>query len=500
MEPTSAQGSMDPSTHAVLRTTPGNPFTPLHTALYIAAWLLVMVQGWGARIGSDPTTWLYDPAGTAARIVTRDLEFAEANSRAGEASLVGTYLSTSYDDALAAAIAMHLDAGTVVANRVDTGQEPLDQLDRVNARLAILYAEAGNPIETRLRVGDVNHDVLRAALAVVYAEQAESQSMAALGDEAIVDLAGMGIEDWFLERAAIRVLLRAGENETAARVIETIDTRGRALQRRNVFLTSINFAMIAIGLIAFVGLVRRRTSLNAGPSCGAPPWSSSLGFAVMVRADFWNRLLFASLVDLGTRLSNPTWLDPFYTWGSLIASLPLFWLAYRYLFKSSWQPVASTLGVSATKFRSASVLRITAAVIAINLAGVSAIAWGSYWLGYGGGWAEGLDETLLFGTTTEVVQSCIDYLVTTPVAEELLFRGLLFYTLRHRLGATAAAFASALFFSAIHFYSLPGFLMTFWSGFVWALSFEYARSLLPGIVAHSFYNLLFVAGMLFIYR
>jgi membrane protease YdiL (CAAX protease family) len=88
----------------------------------------------------------------------------------------------------------------------------------------------------------------------------------------------------------------------------------------------------------------------------------------------------------------------------------------------------------------------------------------------------------------------------TPAFEELAFRGLLYFSLRHRLGPVAAATLTAGFFAGLHFYSLPGFLMTFWSGFVWALAFERAGSLLPGIGAHALYNGLYVAGLLLAYR
>jgi membrane protease YdiL (CAAX protease family) len=42
--------------------------------------------------------------------------------------------------------------------------------------------------------------------------------------------------------------------------------------------------------------------------------------------------------------------------------------------------------------------------------------------------------------------------------------------------------------------------MTFWSGLVWALAFERLRSVLPGIGAHAVYNLLYVAGLVLVYR
>ncbi len=65
---------------------------------------------------------------------------------------------------------------------------------------------------------------------------------------------------------------------------------------------------------------------------------------------------------------------------------------------------------------------------------------------------------------------------------------------------SSASGLSAAFFSSLHFYSLPGFLATLWSGTVWALVLERSRSLLPAIAAHSIYNLLYVADIVLVYR
>jgi hypothetical protein len=123
-----------------------------------------------------------------------------------------------------------------------------------------------------------------------------------------------------------------------------------------------------------------------------------------------------------------------------------------------------------------------------------------YWLGVSGVWSEGLDETLIFGTALEATMSSLDYVVWTPLFEEILFRGLVFFTLRSRMGGVQAAAFSSLLFGVVHFYSFPSFLMTFWSGFVWAMVFERGRSLVPSIFAHSVYNVMFVLGTLLVYR
>ena len=107
---------------------------------------------------------------------------------------------------------------------------------------------------------------------------------------------------------------------------------------------------------------------------------------------------------------------------------------------------------------------------------------------------------IAWGDRGEALFSAADYILWAPAMEELAFRGLLYYSLRHRLGPLTAAIVTAGFFAGLHFYALPGFLMTLWSGLVWALAFERLRSLLPGIGAHAVYNGLFVAGLVLLYR
>ena len=143
---------------------------------------------------------------------------------------------------------------------------------------------------------------------------------------------------------------------------------------------------------------------------------------------------------------------------------------------------------------------VAISALAIDLLGTTALGWASLSYGFAGHWAEGLDETFIWGSAREVIEAGIDYLVWTPIFEELFFRGLVYATLRTRYGAVTSALASATFFSVIHFYALSGFLTTFWSGFVWAFAFERARSLLPGVIAHSVYNLFYVLGIVLVYR
>ncbi len=430
-----------------------NPFSTRATALYAAAWLLVMIQGWGAQIGSDPTSWLQDPARTAARVIDRDLELASAVERVEQGRDLRRRLYGSFEEVLDASIWIQRDAANAVASRVETGLESPERLLRANARLSVLLAEAGRLDEAFEVAGSSRADELEAA------------------------------------KLALAISLRheAGEG------------RGARLLRRSDMMTAANMLMVAAGALVLIALARGTLPLRS-PVPLVVPWSSALGFAVMVRADFWNRFYFLTLAYLGESPSNSDWIGPFYSWGTLIASLPMLWLVYRHLLTPASGALLEPFGLNIQSLRLRRIAPIVGAVVAINFLGTTALAWGSWGLGFEGHWAEGLDEILIWGSTREVVETSIDYLLLTPLLEELLFRGLLFFTLRNRFGAWNAALMSSLFFSAVHFYSLPGFLMTFWSGFVWAIGFERARSLFPGIAAHAIYNLFFVAGILLIYH
>ena len=430
-----------------------NPFSNLATSLYAIAWLMVMFDGWGGHIGTDHTSWLQDPAATAARVIDRDLELASAIERLEFGREFRRGLYGSFEQVLDASIAIQADAANAVANRVEMGQESHDLLLITNARLSVLLAEADRVVE-----------------ATEVAERSRTEE---------VDAA----------QSALTISLHGPEGEE----------RGARWLVRSDMMTAANALMIAAGALVVLALARGKIRLRAATPL-AVPWSMALGFAVMVRADFWNRLYFLSLAYLGESPASADWLGPLYTWGTLIASLPLLWLVYRHLLTPASGSLLQPFGLDRPSLRLRKMAPIAGAVVAVNFLGTSALAWGSWALGFEGHWAEGLDETLIFGTTLEVIETSVDYVLLTPLIEELMFRGLLFLTLRNRFGAFNAALLSSLFFSGVHFYTLPGFLMTFWSGFVWAAAFERARSLLPGIAAHGIYNLFFVAGIVLIYR
>src|SRR5207249_4754609 len=87
-------------------------------------------------------------------------------------------------------------------------------------------------------------------------------------------------------------------------------------------------------------------------------------------------------------------------------------------------------------------------------------------------WTEWLDEDLVWGTVPVVGTSIVEYVVMAPVFEEMVFRGLLFATLRRRFGWIGSAVISTAVFAAAHAYGALGFASVFWTGVLWAWAYE----------------------------
>jgi uncharacterized protein len=77
--------------------------------------------------------------------------------------------------------------------------------------------------------------------------------------------------------------------------------------------------------------------------------------------------------------------------------------------------------------------------------------------------------------------------IVAPIVEEVVFRGLLYGWLRHRLGIAASVTLSALAFAGVHGIAIliPALAVT---GVILALVYERSRSLWPPIIVHGIFN------------
>ena len=91
----------------------------------------------------------------------------------------------------------------------------------------------------------------------------------------------------------------------------------------------------------------------------------------------------------------------------------------------------------------------------------------------------------LWGLAITVVSACL----LAPVAEEILYRGVLFGSARNRLGVVPAALLSSAVFAILHFYDSYGLASVGVFGFSCALLYSGTGSLSSGIALHMLYNI-----------
>ncbi|MBI1422550.1 MAG: CPBP family intramembrane metalloprotease [Gammaproteobacteria bacterium] len=302
---------------------------------------------------------------------------------------------------------------------------------------------------------------------------------------------------WASDQLRLRIAMKLGDNRLASFLRDRIETRGAQLRLHVLQLALTVSILIGVGLFF---LVRYRTLFLPSPwerSILNQPWSAVEGFAVTVRAAVYGLLIFVGLHLISTQFFRPS---IFTMWSTLFASLPMLLLIHIHLLKPRGLTLAKAFGLSLWQPGLRQFFLITLALLAMDMLGQMLIGWGTWKLGLGDHWAAGIQEKLVFGPQATVIWSTINIVLWTPIMEEIGFRGLVYTTLRSRLGPTLAIVVSATLFSALHLKSVAGFLSIFWSGLLLAYAYERYHSLLPGIVMHSVGNLLYLGTILLFYR
>ena len=95
-----------------------------------------------------------------------------------------------------------------------------------------------------------------------------------------------------------------------------------------------------------------------------------------------------------------------------------------------------------------------------------------------------LGDAGMWGLVFAVISACL----LAPLAEEILYRGVLFGSLRNRIGVVPGALLSAAVFAILHFYDGYGLVSVGMFGFSCALLYSGTGSLATVIVLHVLYN------------
>jgi membrane protease YdiL (CAAX protease family) len=356
----------------------------------------------------------------------------------------------------------------------------------VELQLAILEGEAGrrDRLREKLDAWDVRPDPFPLMASMVSA--AYLPGAADVSEDAVEQLPGDSYP-WFGEQLALRIALRRGDQAAAAAIIDERLERTEALSRRVRALTAIEVGIIVATTVAVVLLlVRRRVRLA---SAQIPPvWSAGDGARVLLHGAALQVVLLAALYVV-SELADSAVLNAL-TWPwSNVLFLPMLVLARQQLMRPAGLRFSDALGLSLDPGMRGRLVLISIALTGVGLLGDWMGSAFAARFGLTSHWTEWFDEDMVWGEGGDAAVGVLSAVVAAPFFEEVVFRGLLFATLRRRYGAVFSAFASALIFAVAHGYGWVGLLSVLWSGALWALSYERTRSLVPGMIAHAAVNL-----------
>ena len=420
----------------------------------------------------SPLAELERPAESLERLVTRELDLRAA-MRGGPRWEWRLYRALSGDDEPLAT------AGDWYAELVEQTDSPIAELHR-----AIILGETDRTAEAReaieaLGAGAAPRERMAAWATAAYVGPPPA---AGAGRALIAEIDRLPAT-WFTDTLVRRIAARIGDAQARAQAEAATLARGRALLLRARSLMAISLALLAAGALAIVWMLARRRSPRVARAPLPPIWGFADGYALFVRGLGAPQAIALVAFIVLRRESG------FGTVLGMAADLPLFWWVIHYLRRRDTS-MRATFGLVPRRDGWAPLLGATLALIAVALVSDTLIDVVSRLLHLKTHWTDGFTEELLWAGRRRVVLSIIDATAWAPVVEEILFRGLLYATLRTRIGVAESALLSAIIFTLPHGYSIAGSASVLVSGLLWAVAYERTRSLLPGLFAHAVNNLL----------
>ena len=465
-------------------------YSPIVTGL-LAVLLLAMIGVSVAR-PTDDSEELERPVATAVRVHEQMLSLGAVNGQGWWAWLRGWSVDLPADPAGEALLAYQQ---TITTKGVDVrAGAPL------HARRAVLLAHAGRAAEARE--------------AVAAAERADPSTTSTLGkvlgygmlaqpgeptavevDSAVAALAvpGFGSEGWTADELRLSVHRRRGDTDQASAIQAGMYQRTRRLLRGSEVLAGVGLLAAAVALaLIILAATRGRRLLPWPPQLSnallPPPWTVGQGVAVAVRALVTGMMVggisYVVLERLGFEGTGVAF---------IAAGIP----GYRYIRRGLLTPAGldwrSAFGLRAPgQFRR--VLGCTAMLVAIDQVMAMLAQISGARLGRQVPWTDLMNETVVTGARWPAAAMILAMVVAAPLMEEVFFRGVIYGTLRRRLPVLAAAMVSGLLFAVAHGYSLVATTHLFLGATIWALAYEWTRSLLPSLLDHATNNVLAGTG------
>jgi uncharacterized protein len=454
------------------------PWATVLFAILTAALIGAFYYSWESPLAS-----LQQPEASLERLVSRELDFREALQRAPRwerrlYELVGSE-PESLDDAIA---------------RYDELSEASES-ETVELARAILMGEAGRlergtGVDERLQSLKPDGEQMAEWVHAAYLDAAPDAATAtALLEEIRSDLAG----GWFTDTLIRRIALRAGLSSEGAQAAAAIRARGHVLLVRVRMVTGAGLVLVLLA-----GVISWQTSRRPGRERVAnaplpPPWPIADGWGLFTRGAFGYLA-----IPVGGAFLVPKGLVTFDVLAAA-AGLPALWWIWR-CFRFHGFSMPAIFGLRPAPGSAPRIVAIGIVLLALSLLGETVLYLFLTLAGVDAHWADGFLESLLWGSPAAVAMETLDTVVWAPLFEELIFRGLLYPTMRLALPVWPAALATGAIFAGAHGYGLIGFAAVAWSGAIWAIGYERTGSLLPGMVAHALSNLISTMSFVILLR
>ena len=305
--------------------------------------------------------------------------------------------------------------------------------------------------------------------------------------------------NWFYFQLATRLARQSGDESLRENLHQQFQEFTEPQLWKWRVLGIFECALVGIGLMCFVSVVvmwlKQRSIQNTERfNQWISPWTFQEGIAVLVRGGALSIVLIVllSVVPYGVNILED--------YGSLLLYLPTVGLAMVWLCRPQKQSFLDVLGCKDLSSRFISSLPMIMSVMALGIMGDWLIMLGGELFDISPHWTEWFLPQLVWGSQAELLKTTIEVVVLAPIFEEIIFRGILYSTLRAKFNFPISMIGSAAIFALAHGYGLVAFLSVFWSGMLWAWMYERTGSIIPGICVHAVNNGLVVYFLVAIFR
>lgn len=381
---------------------------------------------------------------------------------------------------------------------IEDGQaHPLDEL-----YLGILYGEAGLLDQLEQLIADWGKErmpwsLFRRLLKVAYFP---SETPAVEHETLQARLAEAVPTNWFYFQLAQQLAEQAGNQALQAHLhSQSHQLTNIPLLKWRVLVVG-ELALLGIGILVLfrTGLARLTTGMASQRAAGFEesriPWTFREGAAVLARG---GALTIVAMGIVAVIPEGPEILEVF---GMAFLYLPTVILTSVLLCRPRNRPLLHVTGMWNLSHRVTSSLPLVFMVVALGLVGDWLLMIAGEALDTSVHWTEWFVPPLVWGSRMELVKIVVEFVVLAPIFEELIFRGILFATLRKKFSFLTSMTVSGLVFALAHGYGLLAFLTVLWSGFLWAWTYERTGSVIPGMLAHAMNNGLVVYALVAIFR